>query len=58
MTEIHVLEVIKNVEIPIMSQVAKKLRVTMGTLTASTNILVKKGYVFREKLKVINVKSY
>ena len=50
MTEVHVLEAIKNVETPIMSKVAKKLRVTMGTLTASINILVKKGYVYREKV--------
>jgi len=50
MTEVHVIEAIKNVDIPIMSKVANKLRVTMGTLTVSINILVKKGYVFREKI--------
>lgn len=50
MTEVHVLEAIRNVGIPIMSQVAKKLRVTMGTLSTSINILVKKGFVLRKKI--------
>lgn len=51
MTEVHVLEAIRNVDVPIMSHVAKKLRVTVGTLTTSINILVKKGYVTREKVE-------
>lgn len=50
MTEVHVLEAIRNVETPIMSHVAKQLRITVGTLTTSINILVKKGYVTREKI--------
>lgn len=47
MTEIHVLEAIRNTEVPIMGNIAKKLRVTLGTLTASINVLVRKGYVYR-----------
>jgi len=47
MTEVHVLEAIRNTEVPIMGNIAKKLRVTLGTLTASINVLVRKGYVYR-----------
>ena len=47
MTEVHVLEAIKNSEIPTMGSVANRLRVTLGTLTTSVNVLVKKNYVSR-----------
>jgi DNA-binding MarR family transcriptional regulator len=47
MTEVHVLEAIKNTEDPTMGNVANKLRITMGTLTTSVNVLVKKSYVNR-----------
>jgi len=47
MTEVHVLEAIKNSTIPIMGNVAQKLRVTLGTLTTSVNVLVRKNYVIR-----------
>lgn len=51
MTEVHVLEAIRNTKTPIMSHVAKQLRVTIGTLTTSTNVLVKKGYVKRDRVE-------
>jgi DNA-binding MarR family transcriptional regulator len=47
MTEVHVIEAIKNSAIPIMGNVAQKLRVTLGTLTTSVNVLVRKNYVVR-----------
>ncbi|PKK99103.1 MAG: MarR family transcriptional regulator [Tenericutes bacterium HGW-Tenericutes-2] len=47
MTEVHVLEAIKNSQIPTMGSVAQKLRVTLGTLTTSINVLVRKNYVVR-----------
>lgn len=47
MTEVHVLEAINDVLVTTMGNVAKKLRVTLGTLTTSVNGLVKKGYVYR-----------
>lgn len=47
MTEIHVLEAIRNTEVPIMGNIAQRLRVTLGTLTTSINVLVRKGYVYR-----------
>lgn len=47
MTEVHVLEAIKNTEVPTMGEVAKRLRITLGTLTTSINILVRKKMVFR-----------
>lgn len=47
MTEVHVLEAIRNSDIPIMGNIAQRLRVTLGTLTTSVNVLVRKGYVYR-----------
>ncbi|MFA6801622.1 MAG: MarR family transcriptional regulator [Acholeplasmataceae bacterium] len=47
MTEVHVLEAIRNTEIPTMGNIAHRLRVTLGTLTTSVNVLVKKEYVRR-----------
>lgn len=47
MSEVHVLEAIRNTEIPTMGEVAKRLRITLGTLTTSINILVRKKYVYR-----------
>lgn len=49
MTEVHVLEAVRNVEIATMGNVANKLRVTLGTLTTSVNVLVRKGYIIRER---------
>ena len=49
MTEIHVIEAIRKVEPATMGNVAKKLMITMGTLTTSVNRLVDKGYVSRER---------
>ncbi|AUD64331.1 MarR family transcriptional regulator [Tenericutes bacterium MZ-XQ] len=45
MTEVHVLEAIKNTSEPTMGNVANKLRITMGTLTTSINVLVRKNFV-------------
>jgi DNA-binding MarR family transcriptional regulator len=47
MTEVHVLEAIQNTDIPTMGNVAKRLRVTLGTLTTSVGVLVDKKYVSR-----------
>lgn len=49
MTEVHVLEAVRNVDVPTMGNVAHKLRVTLGTLTTSVNVLVKKGHISRER---------
>lgn len=49
MTEIHVLEAIKETNPPTMSNIAQKLRVTVGTLTTSVATLVKKDYVLRKR---------
>ncbi|RJX24813.1 MAG: MarR family transcriptional regulator [Acholeplasma sp.] len=49
MTEVHVLEAVRNVSIRTMGNIAAKLRVTLGTLTTSVNVLVKKGYIQRER---------
>ncbi len=47
MNEVHVLEAIEKSEEATMSNVAKRLRVTVGTLTTSVNRLVAKGYIER-----------
>jgi len=49
MTEVHVLEAVRNAKEPTMSVVSRKLRVTMGTLTTSVNTLVNKGFIERER---------
>lgn len=45
MTEIHVLDAIARSKNNTMSNVATKLMVTQGTLTVSTNKLIKNGYI-------------
>ncbi len=49
MTEVHVLEAVRNVQVTTMGNVAHKLRVTLGTLTTSVNVLVRKGHIIRER---------
>ncbi|HOH18552.1 MAG TPA: MarR family transcriptional regulator [Bacilli bacterium] len=47
MKEVHILETVRNTPVPTMSAVARKLRITTGTLTASIDRLVRKKYVRR-----------
>lgn len=47
MNEIHVLEAIEKTEEPTMTHIARRLRITVGTLTTSISRLVEKGYVKR-----------
>lgn len=49
MNEVHVLEAISKAEIPTMTNIARRLRVTVGTLTTAINRLVEKGYVKRHR---------
>ena len=49
MTEVHVLEAINNTDIPTMTNVSNRLRVTIGTLTTSIATLVRKGFVIRKR---------
>lgn len=49
MTEVHVLEAIRSVNPSTMGNVAQKLRITMGTLTTSINVLARKKYVIRTR---------
>ena len=49
MNEMHVLEAVQKTEEPAMSKIARRLRVTVGTLTTSINRLVEKGYVTRKR---------
>lgn len=48
-TEVHIIEAIKKVPVPSMSEVANKLMVTVGTLSTSINRLVQKGFVKSER---------
>lgn len=47
MSEIHTLEAIQKSKGKTMSEVAKRLRITQGTLTVNINRLTNKGYVYR-----------
>lgn len=49
--DMHVIEAIGIGEPQNMSSIAKKLSVTVGTLTIAVNSLVKKGYVIRQRSK-------
>lgn len=49
MTEVHTIAAIGCNELESMSEIAKNLHITMGTLTVAINNLVKKGYVERFK---------
>lgn len=49
MSEIHVLEAVTKVEEPTMSNIAKKLGITVGSLTVSVNTLYQKGFLSRER---------
>ncbi len=58
-TEAHTIEAIGMYEPKNMSDVSKKLGVTVGTLSVAINNLVKKGYVARERCqedrRVVNI---
>ncbi len=49
MNEVHVLEAVEKTEIPTMTNISKRLRITVGTLTTSINRLVEKGYAKRQR---------
>ncbi|MFW2488502.1 MarR family winged helix-turn-helix transcriptional regulator [Clostridium chromiireducens] len=50
-TEIHTIEVIGMYNERTMSEIAQKLKITVGTLTTAINRLIKKGYVERERIE-------
>ena len=50
-TEIHTIEVIGLNTEKTMSQIAQSLKITLGTLTACINKLIKKGYVERKRIE-------
>ena len=58
MNEIHVLEAIEKTKEPTMSNLARRLRVTVGTLTTAMNRLVEKGYATRYRLPEDKRKVY
>jgi DNA-binding MarR family transcriptional regulator len=51
MNEVHVLEAVSLAVEPSMSALAKKLGITVGSVTTSVNTLVQKGYVSRRSLE-------
>ena len=46
-TEVHVIEAV-GLEAKTMTEVATKLKITMGSLTTSVNRIVQKGYIIRK----------
>lgn len=57
--DMHVIEAVGLKEPQKMSQIAKEMRVTTGTLTKAVNSLEKKGYVMRQRIerdkRVVNI---
>lgn len=49
MNEVHVLEAVLKTPEPTMSNIAGRLRITVGTLTTAVNRLVQKGYLSRKR---------
>ena len=49
MNEIHTIETVRNVDDPTMGNIAKKLIITLGTLTTVVKRLEAKGYIKRSK---------
>lgn len=49
LTEVHVIEAVSQESFPTMSNVAKRLQVTVGTLTTNVKSIVKKGFLTKEK---------
>ncbi len=47
MSEVHTLEAIEKSEGKTMSEIARSLRITQGTLSVNINRLTRKGYVYR-----------
>ena len=47
MSETHVLDAVDKVEFPSMTNVAKSLSVTMGTLTTAVKKIVEKGFLVK-----------
>ncbi|MCD8018138.1 MAG: MarR family transcriptional regulator [Clostridiales bacterium] len=58
--DMHIIEAIGNTSESRMTDIAKKLNITVGSLTTSMNSLVKKGYVERSRnendRRVVNVR--
>ena len=50
-TEIHTIEAIGKEGKRTMGEIAKDLRITVGTLTTAINRLIKKGYVERKRIE-------
>jgi DNA-binding MarR family transcriptional regulator len=48
LTEVHVIEAVSKETFPTMSNVAKRLQVTVGTLTTNVKSIVKKGFLTKE----------
>lgn len=50
-TEVHTIEAIGMYTERTMSEIAQKLKITVGTLTTAVNKLIKKGYVERKRIE-------
>ena len=48
LTEVHVIEAVSKESFPTMSNVAKRLQVTVGTLTTNVKSIIKKGFLTKE----------
>ena len=51
MSETHVIDAVDKAEFPSMTNVAKILNVTMGTLTTAVKKIIEKGFLIKERSK-------
>lgn len=49
MSETHVLDAVDKVKIPSMSNVAKELHITLGTLTTAVKKIIEKGFLIKKR---------
>ena len=49
MNEMHIIEAVSKQQFPTMTNVAKTLKVTVGTLTTNVKTIVNKGFLTRER---------
>ena len=49
MNEMHIIEAVSKQQFPTMTNIAKTLKVTVGTLTTNVKTIVNKGFLTRER---------
>ena len=58
MNEMHIIEAVSKQQFPTMTNVAKTLKITVGTLTTNVKTIVNKGFLTRERSSVDHRVTY